>query len=136
MKAPDAAGMAQDAEERRSRVSGRRIGPVRPLVVCNGHGHSVGTGASKVAAAAAFPARGEDRESSEHPVPPMRGTPPDAPPARLLTLAQTAAYLGLSPWTVRELQWKGRLPRVALSRKLLFDRADVDRLIEASKERP
>jgi hypothetical protein len=37
---------------------------------------------------------------------------------------------------VRALQWKGRLPRVALSRKLLFDRADLDRLIDATKERP
>jgi hypothetical protein len=37
---------------------------------------------------------------------------------------------------VRELQWKGRLPKVALGRKLLFDRADCDRLIDAAKERP
>jgi Helix-turn-helix domain len=61
--------------------------------------------------------------------------PPTDAPRRLLTLAETAAYLGLSPWSVRELQWKGRLPRVALSHKLLFDRSDVDRLIEAAKER-
>jgi hypothetical protein len=51
-------------------------------------------------------------------------------------LNETAAYLGLSPWSVRDLQWRGKLPRVALSRKLLFDRADVDRLIETEKERP
>lgn len=55
---------------------------------------------------------------------------------RLLTLQEAASYLGLSPWTVRELQWKGRLPRVRLSRKLLFDREDLDRLIEAEKDRP
>ncbi len=68
--------------------------------------------------------------------PSRRWAPPAGAPRRLLTLAETAAYLGLSPWTVRELQWKGKLPRVALSRKLLFDRADVDHLIDAEKERP
>lgn len=51
-----------------------------------------------------------------------------------MTLDEAAAYLGLSPWTVRELQWKGDLPRVRLGRKLLFDRADVDRLVETMKE--
>jgi excisionase family DNA binding protein len=51
-----------------------------------------------------------------------------------MSLEETAAYLGVSPWTVRELQWKGHLPRVNLVRKLLFDRADVDRLIDRAKD--
>lgn len=83
--------------------------------------------------------RGErDNGASAPPVAPRRTTwrPPADAPRRLLTLPETAAYLGVSPWTVRELQWKGRLPRVALSRKLLFDRADIDKLIDATKERP
>jgi excisionase family DNA binding protein len=60
---------------------------------------------------------------------------------RLLDLRSAAAYLGLSVYTVRELAWKGALPRVRISlpdgsevRKLLFDRADLDKLIEAWKE--
>ena len=65
-----------------------------------------------------------------------RWVPPPAAPRRLLPLPEAAAYLGVSPWTVRELQWSGKLPRVDLGRKLLFDRADLDALIERQKERP
>lgn len=60
---------------------------------------------------------------------------------RLLDLLTAAAYLGLSPWTVRDLEAAGSLQRVRIPlpnagelRKLLFDRADLDRLIEAWKE--
>lgn len=60
---------------------------------------------------------------------------------RLLDLVATAAYLGLSPWTVRELEWRGVLCRVRVPlpnsgelRKLLFDRADLDGLIERWKD--
>jgi hypothetical protein len=61
---------------------------------------------------------------------------------RLLDLPSAAQYLGLSPWTVRELEGQGVLARVRVPlphagelRKLLFDRADLDRLIEVWKER-
>jgi Helix-turn-helix domain len=60
---------------------------------------------------------------------------------RLFDLEQAATYLGLSPWTVRDLEAKGVLPRVRVPlpgggelRKLLFDKADLDRLIERWKE--
>jgi hypothetical protein len=60
---------------------------------------------------------------------------------RLFDLEDAATYLGLSPWTVRELEAKQVLPRVRIPlpgggelRKLLFDRADLDRLIEAWKD--
>ena len=60
---------------------------------------------------------------------------------RLLDLALTAQYLGVSPWTVRDLQANGTLRRVSIPlgggrdlRKLLFDRADLDRLVEAWKD--
>lgn len=62
---------------------------------------------------------------------------------RLLSLEDTALYLGVSPWTVRDLEAAGMLPRVRIPlpgggelRKLLFDRADLDRLVETWKERP
>ncbi len=63
---------------------------------------------------------------------------------RLLDLEAAALYLGVSPWTVRDLANKkeGVLKRVRIPlknngelRKLLFDREDLDRLIEAWKER-
>ncbi len=61
---------------------------------------------------------------------------------RLLGLEATAAYLGVSPWSVRDLEAAGVLPRVRIPlpnngelRKLLFDREDLDRLIEKWKEK-
>lgn len=61
---------------------------------------------------------------------------------RLLDLHGSALYLGVSGWTVRDLEANGTLKRVRIPlpnggelRKLLFDRADLDRLVEAWKER-
>ncbi len=63
------------------------------------------------------------------------------PVSRLLSLEQAAHYLGVSTWTVRELEWSGVLPRVRIPlgngkelRKLLFDREDLDRLIDRWKD--
>jgi len=57
---------------------------------------------------------------------------------RLFNLDAAAAYLSMSPWTIRDLEAKGVLPRVRVPlprggelRKLLFDKADLDRLIGA-----
>ncbi len=61
-------------------------------------------------------------------------------PPRLLDLARTAGYLGVSRWTVRDLEAAGVLARVRVPlpngelRKLLFDRADIDKLIECWKD--
>lgn len=59
----------------------------------------------------------------------------------LLDLRATAAYLGVSEWTVRDLDAAGMLHRGRIPlphggelRKLLFDRTDLDRLIEAWKD--
>ncbi len=60
---------------------------------------------------------------------------------RLLDLDDTAAYLGVSPWTVRDLEAAGVLPRVRVPlpnrgelRKLLFDKTDLDRLVDVWKD--
>jgi hypothetical protein len=75
---------------------------------------------------------------------------------RLLDLPATAVYLGLSEWSVRELEWSGVLRPVRVPsptaaghhasaspahrrwdkdvRRLLFDRYDLDRLVESWKE--
>ena len=60
---------------------------------------------------------------------------------RLLDLPTAAAYLGVSAWTVRDLEAAGSVPRVRIPlpnagelRKLLFDRVDLDRLIDSWKE--
>src|SRR5262245_4023655 len=55
-------------------------------------------------------------------------------PPRLLELDDAAAYLGVSPWTVRALEAAGTLRRVCIPteggrdlRKLLYDRDELDR---------
>jgi hypothetical protein len=59
---------------------------------------------------------------------------------RLLDIHATAIYLGLSDWSVRSLEFSGVLSRVRVPlndhkevRKVLFDREDLDRLIESWK---
>ena len=63
-------------------------------------------------------------------------------PPRLLDLPSAALYLGVSEWTLRDLEAKGTIRRVIIPlaggrqlRKLLFDRADLDCLVEAWKDR-
>ena len=60
---------------------------------------------------------------------------------RLMSLDAVAAYLSMSPWTIRDLEAAGVLPRVRVPlpdgrelRKLLFDRTDLDRLISVWKD--
>jgi len=60
---------------------------------------------------------------------------------RLLDDRAAGEYLGVSRWTVRDLEAAGVLPRVRLPlpggrdlRRLLYDRTDLDRLIERSKD--
>ena len=78
---------------------------------------------------------GEDRDDLERSAPVSRALAP-----RLLDLAQTAQYLGISAWTVRDLEANGTLQRVSIPlaggrelRKLLFDRGDLDRLVDGWK---
>ena len=62
--------------------------------------------------------------------------------ARLLDLRGAAAYLCVSEWTVRDLEAAGTIARVRIPlpnngelRRLLFDRASLDDLIELWKDR-
>lgn len=57
------------------------------------------------------------------------------PGPRLLGIQATADYLGIKPWSVRELTWAGTLRPVKLGRlrRLLYDRADLDALIDQGK---
>jgi excisionase family DNA binding protein len=65
----------------------------------------------------------------------------DGESVQLLELKEVAAQLGVSSWTVRRMVDSGHLAVVRLPcgassvRRLLFDEADVRRLIQASKER-
>ena len=73
--------------------------------------------------------------------PRTRPTKPETPPLspRLLDIEAAAAYLGLSRWTVQNLLDAGTLRRVAVPigakdvRRVLFDRQDLDALVEQWK---
>ena len=62
-------------------------------------------------------------------------------PPRLLDLDASAAYLAVSPWTVRDLIANGTLVRVRIPlpnggelRKVLLDKEDLDRLVSIWKD--
>ena len=54
---------------------------------------------------------------------------------RIFTVKEAGWYLGFkTAWPVRELVWKGDLPKVQLSlRRFGIDRADLDHFIEIRK---
>lgn len=54
---------------------------------------------------------------------------------RLFSIPEAAEYLALSPWTIRELIWKGALPKVQPNRRILLDIRDLDTFIERNKIR-
>lgn len=52
---------------------------------------------------------------------------------RLYSVREAARYLGVSRWSVRKLQWTGKLPCVRRGRRVLFDVYDLNRFIEDNK---
>ena len=75
-----------------------------------------------------------------HPSARTQDSPSCAPPGpRLLTRQQAAKYLSLSSDILDRLTQQGELPRVQLLlgnrsiRRVLYDRADLDRLVELSR---
>jgi len=61
---------------------------------------------------------------------------------RLLDVEASGAYLGVSSWTVRDLAAAGEIHRVVIPttrqrelRRLLFDRVELDALVERWKAR-
>ncbi|MCZ6481600.1 MAG: helix-turn-helix domain-containing protein [Candidatus Methylomirabilales bacterium] len=58
-----------------------------------------------------------------------------SPARRLLNVKHAAEYLGgISLWTMRGLGWSGQVPEVRVGRRVLYDRQDLDRFIETSKQ--
>ncbi len=52
---------------------------------------------------------------------------------RLYSVREAARYLGVSPWSVRNLQKLRTLPCVRQGRRVLFDIQDLERYIENHK---
>jgi excisionase family DNA binding protein len=53
--------------------------------------------------------------------------------SRLLTIQQTAAYMGATVWFVRSLIWSRNIPFVKFGNRLLLDKKNLDEYIEAQK---
>ena len=52
---------------------------------------------------------------------------------RMLTVKAAAVYLGATVWFVRSLAWGGKVPYLKFGKRLVFDKADLDKFIEKSK---
>jgi len=55
------------------------------------------------------------------------------PIRRLLSQQEAAVYLGISYWTLRELNFRGDIPYLRIGRRILVDRRDVDTYLERGK---
>ena len=55
--------------------------------------------------------------------------------ARLTDVKGAATYLSVSPWTVREMVWRGDLPAVRVGRLVRLDLRDLDAWIDRQKHR-
>ncbi|MBI3671010.1 MAG: helix-turn-helix domain-containing protein [Acidobacteria bacterium] len=53
------------------------------------------------------------------------------PEPRLLNIKAAALYLSCTVWALRQLVWAKDLPHVRIGRRLLFDRADLDKFVES-----
>jgi excisionase family DNA binding protein len=58
------------------------------------------------------------------------------PSEQLLTLLELADLWRISPHTVRKMVREGRLRPIRICRRLLFDPADVQKLVETARQLP
>ncbi len=52
---------------------------------------------------------------------------------RLISVEKAARYLGVRKSTIYSWAWRRKIPSVKMGRRLLFDREDLDRIIEERK---
>ncbi len=52
---------------------------------------------------------------------------------RLLSVRETAYYIGRTETAVREMTWNGKLPHIRADRRVLFDIRDLDRWIDINR---
>jgi excisionase family DNA binding protein len=53
---------------------------------------------------------------------------------RLLRVKEAATYLSCTVWFIRSLAWNRAVPHVVFGKRILFDRADLDRYLESQKK--
>jgi excisionase family DNA binding protein len=54
---------------------------------------------------------------------------------RGLRVKEAAAYLGVTPFFIRDSVWKNELPAMKLGRRLIIAREDLDKFIDRQKTR-
>jgi excisionase family DNA binding protein len=54
---------------------------------------------------------------------------------QLFDVNEAGTFLNVSPWTVRQLLWHGKIPRVRIGRLLRIDRRDLETYIGQNKDR-
>ncbi len=54
---------------------------------------------------------------------------------RLICVEEATKYLGVPKSTIFSLAWRRKIPSVRMGRHLLFDRQDLDQMIEAGKRK-
>ena len=54
---------------------------------------------------------------------------------RLISVEDAARYFGVQKSTMYSWAWRRKIPSVKMGRRLLFDREDLDQMIEAGKRR-
>ena len=52
---------------------------------------------------------------------------------RVLSVRETARYIGRTETAVRELAWNGKLPHIRADRRVMFDIKDLDRWIDENR---
>lgn len=53
---------------------------------------------------------------------------------RLYDVKEASAFLGVSPWTVRELIWRGDLAHVRVGRLIRLDLRDLENFISRNRQ--
>jgi excisionase family DNA binding protein len=53
--------------------------------------------------------------------------------SRLLTIPDTARYLGCTVWAVRQMQWAKTVPHLRIGKRIVFDIQDLNKYIESAK---
>ena len=59
--------------------------------------------------------------------------PVPTPEPRMLTVPAAALYLGATQWFVRGLAWERKVPHLIFGKRIVFDRADLDKFVESQK---
>ena len=55
---------------------------------------------------------------------------------RLLGVREAATYLGSTVWAIRTLVWEEQVPHIKIGKRLLIDRADLDKFVDQHKILP